>query len=331
MNWGVIGHEWAVRLLRGHIKHDSVRHAYLLVGPRSIGRRTMALRFSQALNCQDPQAPGEPCRACRACEQVERMQHPDLLVVQAEDQGTTLRVDQVRELQHDLALSPYQSAYKVAVLLRFEEANISAANALLKTLEEPSPRVVLILTAESEELLLPTIVSRCETLHLQPVPLEDLAEVLRARLDISADQAEFLAHVSNGRPGYALRLHHEPDSLEARQDWLDVHSEVLSANRVNRFAIADTLAKNRAAMIDALTIWLSFWRDVFLKASGAAVPITNVDRSAEIEHLAGQLGFKRASQAVIDIEQIMNLLNRNINSRLALEVLMLDLPAITQV
>ena len=84
-------------------------------------------------------------------------------------------------------------------------------------------------------------------------------------------------------------------------------------------------------MIDALTIWLSFWRDVFLKASGAAVPIANIDRSAEIEQLAGQLGFKNASQAVIDVEQIMNLLNRNINSRLALEVLMLDLPAITQV
>src|SRR5512145_2723330 len=100
MNWDMLGHEWAVNLLREHIAQDRLRHAYLFLGPEGIGRRTLALRLAQAVNCTNPPEPGEPCRACRTCEQIERMQHPDLAVVKAEGKGGTIKVDQVRELQH---------------------------------------------------------------------------------------------------------------------------------------------------------------------------------------------------------------------------------------
>jgi DNA polymerase-3 subunit delta' len=326
MSWDMLGHEWAVRLLCGQIESERVRHAYLFTGPQGLGRRTLAIRFAKALNCEQPPCPGEPCGECRSCVQVERMQHPDLIIVQSEQRGGTLKVDQVRTLQRSLALSPYEARYKVALLLRFEEANQNAANALLKTLEEPSPQVVLILTAENEELLLPTIVSRCEVLRLRPVPIEQVNGGLQDRWGLPHEQAELLAHISNGRPGYAITLHQKPKQLEERQRWLDDHYDLLSSSRVERFVYAETLAKMRKELLNVLMVWLSLWRDVLLYSSGATIPVVNIDRLAEIEQLASLFGLNAAHRSVADIERTLELLDRNINTRLAMEVLMLDLP-----
>src|SRR5512136_1310834 len=103
-NWNLLGHEWAVDMLRQHVAHNSARHAYLFCGPPGLGRRTLALRLAQALNCTRPLAPGEPCLTCRDCKQIESMQHPDLTIIQAEDEGGTLKVDQVREVRRTLTL-----------------------------------------------------------------------------------------------------------------------------------------------------------------------------------------------------------------------------------
>src|SRR4030065_2089299 len=142
MDWGMIGHEWAVKLLAEHVALGHDRHAYLFTGPSGVGRRTLALRFAQGLNCQHPPVPGQPCRTCSACKRIEQMHHPDLMVVEAEREGETLKIDQIRELQHTLSLAPYEARYRLALLLRFEEAHPSAANAMLKTLEDPPSRGV---------------------------------------------------------------------------------------------------------------------------------------------------------------------------------------------
>jgi DNA polymerase-3 subunit delta' len=253
------------------------------------------------------------------------MAHPDLAIVQAEQQGGVLKVDQVRELQRSLALAPYEAIYRVAVLLRFEEANASSMNALLKTLEEPAPQVVLILTAESAEMLLPTIVSRCEVMRLRPVPLDQLSRSLQER-GVPAERAQLLSHISGGRPGYALRLEQEAELLEQRKNWLEMHATLLAANRVERFAQAETLAKDKDSLRASLLVWLSFWRDVLIRSAGASAPITNLDYAHEIEDLAERLGLLAARRMIVSLERVLNLLDRNINARLAAEVLVLDLP-----
>jgi hypothetical protein len=145
-----------------HIANGSVRHAYLFCGPPGVGRRSLALRFVQALNCVQPPAPGEACGQCRMCEQTWRMQLPDLHLIQIAEDAQTIKVEQVRELQRLLALAPYQARYRVALLLGFEKATAGAQNALLKTLEEAPEKAILLLTADSPDNLLPTITSRCE-------------------------------------------------------------------------------------------------------------------------------------------------------------------------
>ena len=326
-NWNLLGHEWAVDMLKQHITREAVRHAYLFAGPPGLGRRTLALRFAQALNCPQPKAPGEPCGTCRDCKQIENMQHPDLSIVQAETEGGTLKVDQVREVRRALALKPYQSKYRVALFLRFQEASEGAANALLKTLEEAPEHAILILTADNPEQLLPTITSRCEILRLRPLPVEDIEAYLKSH-GADAENARLIAHVSGGRPGYALRLLEDETALEFRTERLADLASLLASTRVQKFNYAEKLAKDKEAMRQTLLVWLSYWRDVLLRVSGASASITNIDQDESIASLANKLTLESARCVVHDQEMALERLERNVNPRLLAEVLLLDLPEV---
>jgi DNA polymerase-3 subunit delta' len=328
MNWNMVGHDWAVQLLSKHVATGKFRQAYLFTGPQGIGKRTLALNFFKALNCQAPPQPGQMCNACHACTHIEQMAHPDLDLLQAEQDGGTLKVDQIRALQRNLSLTPYQARYRMALLLRFEEANQNAANALLKTLEEPSPQVVLILTAESAERLLPTIISRCEVLRTGPVPLPVVCENLQARWGLPAAEADLLAHLSGGRVGYALKLHANPEKLEQRQAWLDDLARLLLSGRVARFSYAENLVKDKEIARQVLQLWLSYWRDILLRTSGASAPFINLDRADEIEKISSRIDLPTAYQTVNAIQRTIANLENNVNARLAAEVLFLDLPAL---
>src|SRR5215212_1179292 len=241
-NWNLIGHEWAVDMLKRHVVNGTTRHAYLFAGPPGLGRRTLALRFAQALNCQTPIEAGIPCGQCRDCKQIAAMQHADLTVIQAESEGGTLKVDQIREARRSLTLKPYQAKYRVALFLRFHEANDNAANALLKTLEEAPSYAVLILTTDNAEQLLPTIVSRCEVLRLRPLRIEDVQQALESR-GIESSQARLIAHISGGRFGYALQLIEDEALLGKREERLNDLQSLIPASRVEKFAYADKLAR----------------------------------------------------------------------------------------
>jgi DNA polymerase-3 subunit delta' len=328
-NWGLTGHEWAVQMLKQHITHDSIRHAYLFSGPPGLGRRTLGLRLAQAVNCPQPLAPAEPCGKCKTCQQIERMQYADLSVIQAEKEGAILKVEQVRTLRQSLVLKPYQGKYRVALFLRFQEANANAANALLKTLEEAPAQAVLILTADTPEQLLPTIVSRCEVLRLRPLPVGIVEASL---MEHGADQATayLLAHISSGRPGYAFRLMKDQETLKFRAQRLDDLQSLLKSTRRARFAYAEKLTDRKSEakerFRETLLLWLSYWRDVMLCASGGAAPLTNVDCSEEIQALAGRLSLDEARRQVEAVEEAIDKLERNVNPRLLAEVLLLDWP-----
>jgi DNA polymerase-3 subunit delta' len=324
-NWNLIGHKWAVDMLQKHIVLGTTRHAYLFAGPPGLGRRTLALRFAQALNCPTPLEPGIPCGECRDCKQIASMQHADLTIVQADTEGGTLKVDQIREARKLLAYKPYQSKYRVALLLRFHEANDSAANALLKTLEEAPSYAVLILTADNPEQLLPTIVSRCEVLRLRPLNVNEVQQTLEDK-GFEANQSRLIAHISGGRFGYARRLLESESMLAVREERLNDLQTLMSASRVEKFSYADKLSKDRDSMRQAILIWLSYWRDVMLRTAQAETPLVNVDRNLEIEDVASGMDLSSARRVVGGLEEALEKMERNVNSRMLAEVLLLDLP-----
>lgn len=324
-NWNLVGHEWAVDMLKKHVVNGTTRHAYLFAGPPGAGRRTLALRFAQALNCRTPIEPGVPCGQCRDCKQIEAMQHADLTVVQAESEGGILKVDQIREARRMLTLKPYVADYRVALFLRFQEANENAANALLKTLEEAPSYAVLILTADNPEQLLPTIVSRCEVLRLRPLPMEQVQQELEAR-GLEGDKAKLIAHISGGRFGTSLRLIENEALLEKREERLNDVQSLISASRVEKFAYAEKLSRDKESMRQTIMIWLSYWRDVMLRSAQAKTPLVNIDRNVEIEDLAGRLDLSVARGAACALEDALEKMEKNVNPRLLAEVLLLDLP-----
>jgi DNA polymerase-3 subunit delta' len=329
MKWNIHGHEWASDMLYQHIARQNVRHAYLFTGPPGVGRRTMAVRFAQALNCTNPPKPGLPCRECRICTHSERMQQLDLTIIQAEREGGALKVDQVRELLHTLSLSPYEARYRVAILLRFEEATLSAQNALLKTLEEAPEKAILLLTADSAEKLLPTIVSRYDVLRLRPMKLQEQAQILHKEQNIPLDEAYTLAHLSGGRFGYALRLHRNPALLKKQVDWTEDLLSLLNTSRRKRFAYADQFQRqdSRETARQILLNWLLFWRDILLTVTEAEVPLVYLNRKEKIQHIADLIDLPTARTMVSRLEKaIVQLDTTNVNARLLIGALLLDCP-----
>jgi DNA polymerase-3 subunit delta' len=325
MPWDLIGHEWAVSQLQRHIRTGEVRHAYLFTGPDGIGKRTLAEHFAQALACREPVEEAMACGRCRACRQVRAETHPDVHVVRRREGKSEVGIEQVRDLQRQLSLSPLEARRRVAVLVDFHEASDGASNALLKTLEEPAGEAVLLVTAWSAESVLPTIASRCEVLALRPVAPEAIEAGLVAA-GSNQEEARLLAGLAAGRPGWALAAKDSPPMLQARRQALEELRRLLPASRAERFAFAEKVHQDDEKVRAVLEVWLSLLRDVLIVAHGAEARIANLDRQQEVETLASGIGPDQARQAVLAVERTLAALGRYANQRLALETLMLDLP-----
>ncbi|MGC9335498.1 MAG: DNA polymerase III subunit delta', partial [Anaerolineae bacterium] len=130
MGWGVIGHDWAVALLREGLAKGRAAHAYLFSGPPQIGKTHLALALAQALNCEQPDP---PCSDCPSCRRIAARTHPDVRLIAGEGAGDSIKIDQVRDLQRESILLPYEGRCRVFVLQRMDQATIEAANSLLKT------------------------------------------------------------------------------------------------------------------------------------------------------------------------------------------------------
>ncbi|MBI9050274.1 MAG: DNA polymerase III subunit delta' [Anaerolineaceae bacterium] len=328
MDWKIIGHEWAVTMLRQHIQKSKLQHAYLFTGAPGIGKRTLALKFAQAINCTASTMPGAPCDSCRDCKQFEAMQHPDLSLITPEDVGGKIKVNQIRELQHVLSLAPYQSKYRIALLQGFDKANANAQNALLKTLEEAPPRVILLLTSVSAENLLPTIVSRCEILRLRPMPLQVLQEELTQSWQIPAEKARLLAHITSGRLGEALQYHNNETLMEQRKTHLEDMNILLKSNIRDRFSYAESASQEKQELHFRFETWLSLWRDMLHLHAQSQAPLINLDWQQDLNSLCHQINIHEINEQASAMEHALAQLETNQNPRLLTEVLLMNWPKI---
>ena len=329
-NWPVIGHEWAVDFLQRALANSRNRHAYLISGSPALGKMKLALAFARALNCEADLPLRRPCLACRSCTAISRGNDPDLIVAAGED-GAPLKVDAIRAVARQLALKPYASRYRIAVLEDFHLVAPLAQDALLKTLEEPPGHAVLLLLAASLEPVLPTIRSRAQQLPLRPVPPDAIKRHLMAS-GCEEEQAELLARLSGGRVGWAIAASQDPTPLDFRNEMLDLLSRVLEGSRLQRMQESDQLSrragKDKAWLRNVLEIWQTYWRDVLLQCCDSPVKPCNSDRSAQIRALAGRLETAAALAALHATGRTLQALSTNANLRLALDALFLDYPGL---
>jgi DNA polymerase-3 subunit delta' len=321
-DWGVAGHEWAITHLIRSLSNDRLRHAYLITGPSGVGKGALALGLAMTANCL---ADTRPCGVCRACRLIRAGGYADVTTIRAEDK--TLKIEQIRDMQHTLALRPVEARYRVVILEHFHEASGQAGDALLKTLEEPPPSVILILTAERADSLLPTIRSRCQPLALRPLPASTVRAELERRQLADGERAALLAQLSGGRLGWAIQAATNEDAMTVRAQALDLLEQALGADRIGRFQTAEKLAGDMKDQLpEILALWQSYWRDVLLLVSAAPVDIVNRDHRHALDQLASTLHIDDATRALASIRRTAQYIDANVNARLALEVLMLDLP-----
>ncbi|MEM7345269.1 MAG: DNA polymerase III subunit delta' [Chloroflexota bacterium] len=319
----LVGHDLAVELLSQQQQNARVPQSLLLTGPPNVGKGTVARYFAQLLNCQEAD---KPCGACLACRKSYSGSHPDLRIL---DDDGALKIDQIRELQRELTLSPYEGNYRVAIFCNFERATGSAANALLKTLEEPASQVVLILTATDPGALLPTIVSRCQQISLRPLPTNTVQEALTTRWNASPERAELLAQLSAGRLGWALQALDDEKLLERREQSIQELLMILLANRVDRLAYAQKMSRQPAIVKETMEVWLTIWRDMLLLQSGGQTKILNIDWLETLQKLQQKSTITQAKEMVVKLRTALINLERNVNPRLNLENVLLKMPQIT--
>lgn len=344
--WPVFGHEWAVEYLQRVIETGVAgterrgrgpRHAYLFLGPAQVGKSTVVRAFAQALLCTGG---GErPCGECRSCRLMQRGAHPDFRLVQPMDApldkdgtvdraGGMLRVDQAAAVIRDAALSPVEGRYRIFAIQDAHRANDSFSNKLLKTLEEPPEGVILCLTAVDRASLLPTVVSRCETLELRPLSAPEAKAALMEGWKVGSERAELLARLCNGRLGWAVRQL-EDEAAEARRlERLQELWRLAASGRIARLDFAEAAAAQREnqQLFDLLEAWTTWWRDVLLAQNDCLDAICNVDQRAEVERQAALLSEADVRRYFGTLQRVERYLHHTVNTRLALDTLVLGLP-----
>jgi DNA polymerase-3 subunit delta' len=326
MMWNTIGHDSAVGLLRRSLDEGRLAHAYMITGPRHLGKMALAVDLAMAVNCTGPE---RPCGECTQCDRVSRGLHTDVKVVGVE-KGVKIAIDQVREMQREISLAPFEGASRVVIFDESERLSEEAANGLLKTLEEPPDRVLTLLLASDTGAMAPTLWSRCQLLELKRVSGATIVDALIRNHGVEAPLADQIARIARGRPGWAFRAASDPEILESLSSKLEELEEIVAGGIEERFAhaagIASAFDKDRVAGRRDLDMWLDWWRDLMLVKAGTPEFMIHVSRLEIMRAAAAKLTIGQIARAIAALGETASFMERNVNSRLALEQLFLSLP-----
>lgn len=330
--WQVIGQERAVSLLQHGLEAGKLAHAYLFTGPAYVGKMTLALNLAQALNCE---AAERPCLKCAPCVKIAARRHADVQVIgllQKEDttEAKVIGIEQIEYIQHDANLPPFEGKHKVFIFDNADLLSLPAANRFLKTLEEPVPNVTFILLTVNEKLLPLTVISRCQRLEMAPMSLAAETAALIEKKGLEPPRARLLAGLSHGCPEWALAAANDDSLMQQRDEELNRLLGVIGEGYEERFAYVARLAarfsQDRGAVYRVLDLWRDLWRDLMLQKLGRDDMIINIDHKAELVAMAGLYRLEQIRGFIDSLQAAAEHLRQNANTRLALEVLMLDIP-----
>lgn len=316
----VIGQDKAKNFLLSSFAKGKMSHAYLFKGQSGVGKKTVARAFAAFINCAAPQG-SEVCGTCPSCKKFNSDNHPDLHLI--EPQGAGIKIAQIRALQKDLTYPPFEAKTRVVILPDIHDTmrRPEVANSLLKTLEEPPPNTLLILTGDEAGGILPTILSRCQLVPFSPLAYQEVANLLAPQVDSS--QALTLAAVAEGSPGRALLLH-DMGLLELRYAMVDTLTS-LNPNSPEAVEMVYTLAGQAAALkenlhelLDLLTTWL---RDLTLLALQSPRELINHDLADLLAQGSQAWNHTGLLTCLDHISQARRQLLRNCNRTLVCEVL----------
>ena len=272
---GLLGQERIVRQLTLEVRNQRLAHAYLLIGRKGSGRGHLALHLFMALNCEKRHQQEAPCLQCASCLRAGRRQHENLIILTPpHDQlSAQIKVDDLREVMRSTTFPPLNQGVRLILIREAEHLNQAAANALLKTLEEPPPHNLIMLSVQEAAGLLPTLISRCRRLNLQPLAPDIMLKALQER---GCNQPEARVALSGGSLGLALEL--DPTGMQEVLE--DLLAQLEQASSLNGWwTLAENLVKqfkqvdgqdrmDRLGLVGLLELLAQHYRDQAVSMAG---------------------------------------------------------------
>jgi DNA polymerase III subunit delta' len=369
MGWNsIIGQRRAKEILQRSIEQNRVAHAYLLWGPRGVGKDALALEFAKTLLCE--RQGSEACDACASCTKIHILQHPNLKIVFAlpaarseknNDNGeakfqpdireeirsqiaekaknpyfhfeipkaTQINIGTIRDVKKESSLAAYEKGMKIFIISDAEMMNDTSANSMLKVLEEPLSDTLFLLTTSRKEKLLPTIISRCQSVRCEVLTDADIERALTERETIPTEQARLVSRLAGGDYSAALELVHE-DLVSQRAEAVRFLRATLSGRSVTLLEdIEERIAENdRGAVDQFLSLLLVWFRDAMLMKEQGAEGIINQDQQEDLLKFLSRFGNANFPASIGAVERALELLRGNVYLPLVLLSLSVQLKRI---
>ncbi len=310
----IVGHDKNIEALRNALRSGRIAGAYLFAGPAHVGKEFTAMMFAKAIHCKTADA--DACGRCVSCRKIDDGNHPDVRLIRP--QGNWMKIDQVRAMQRQLTYRPMEGHYKVCILTDADRMTTQAANSMLKTLEEPPGDTVIILITAKYDAILLTIRSRCRPLKFGHVPLESLARELTRRAMLPDSLARQIAILSSGNVSKAIEM---AESKEGTHE-PEIPPLLTGLEPLQLFREAERLQK-QTEQLDVLLTW---YRDLLMvKQRAPDELLTYVQARPLLDEVVRNYASWQIQQAIQWIQETKQHLQRNINSALALDVLVIRL------
>ena len=317
----VIGHEKAIETLKRAIVKGTVSHSYIFEGEERLGKKKVANIFAKTLLCKEQKS--EPCNHCTSCMKFDKGNHPDLLVIEPEK--GLIKKGEVEDLIKNVTKAPFESLKKVFIIDDSHKMNLEAKNALLKTLEEPPEYVNIILITSSSNLLLPTILSRCQGIKFYPVESKKIADLIGNLYGKSKDEAMFIADFAKGSVGKSIELATSDDFFQKRDEVIKIIDSLLQGDKTKAISSIGFFNDNKENIEEILDIFSFWFRDLIIfNELGNNDLIINKDKT---DYLSRQsfMHFSKINDIIEKVQQTKENINRNINFQLSIETMLLNI------
>ncbi len=346
----VVGQERPKSIVLGALERGTLAGSYLFFGPRGVGKLALALELAKAVNCLEPGA--LPCGRCSACRRIGELNHPDvflhfptpakfnpedlpeILRQRAADlyhayrfhKQTAIHIELIRKMQLEASYKPYQGRKKVFILVDAEQMTLQAANALLKTLEEPAPNAIFILTVVQPSKLPATVLSRCQQIRFVRLTEAEVSSYLESTHRVEVERRQLISRLAQGDLDRAIELL-QADVHRQRAAALKFLNTAVSGNLVTIIKLAEGLARSsqRSVSEEYLETLETWFRDMLLLLEGKDTSLIHQDLRSQLEDMVKQYHWEGIQQALRSIQETRDALAANVRLELAWMVLLLKL------
>lgn len=321
------GQEKGLNILKNALISKRLAHAYLFVGPDGVGKKLIALNLAKTLNCFTPPSAEDCCDQCVSCQKINSNIHPDLILM--EPAGEVIKIGQLRDLQTRLRFRPWEGKARICIFEAAESMNEEAANAFLKTLEEPPADTYFFLITSRPHMLRPTILSRCQWVKFQSLSKEVVARILIEKYSFPHDKAIFLATLGEGSAGRALTFSNRLE-FARRLEWLRMLETLPNKSFKEISTFCEEIARNEQ-VDDLIELWKIWVRDLALykikaeKAENPKLALINHDLEEQIARETERYSWEDLNFLFERLLQGQKRIEQKVNPQLALENLMLHL------